>query len=230
MLCLISDIKTKIPTTGRISSRCLDYAIEGNDGEAEIVIDESLYDANRWKNASVDTVAYMESARQFYYQLPNFNGMMLHASATVINGETYLFAGQSGIGKSTHANLLLKNFPGAQLINDDKPALRHVDGKWMAYGTPWCGKDGININAKSPLKAVCLLTARRDRNHIELADSLKAVTGIISCSAGRGNREVFIKISALIDKLVKDVPIYEMDSLANDESALMAYNAMKNGI
>ena len=232
MLYSIADIKTKVPATGGMSSRCREYLVDGNDSEAEITIDASLYDYDYWEKMGLDHdgAAYMASARQFYYALLDFNGMMLHATATVIDGETYLFAGQSGIGKSTHAELLKKHHPEAQLINDDKPALRYVDGRWMVYGTPWSGKNGININAKYPLKAITLLTTRRDRNDIRPADSLMAAAGIISCSAGRGSRESMKKLATLVDRLMKDIPIYEMDSLADDAAGLMAYNTMKNEI
>ena len=232
MLYLIADIKTKVPAVGGMSSRCGDYLMDGNDSEAEIAIDASLYNYDYWKqyNATREEAAYMESGFQFYKKLLDFNGLMLHASATVIDGEAYLFAGQSGIGKSTHAELLIKHHPDAKLINDDKPALRCVEGRWMTYGTPWSGKNGININAKYPLKAITLLTTRRDRNQIRIADPLTALSGLIACSAGRGNKETMIKLAALIDRLMKDIPVYEMDSLANDEAVIMAYDAMKNGM
>ena len=233
MLYLIADIKTKVPATGGLDLLCQGYKIDGNDDEAEIVIDESKYNYDYWKNldSSCDDnlAAYMESGFQFYVQLLNYDGLMLHASATVIDGEVYLFAGQSGIGKSTHANLLLKLFPNAQLINDDKPALRCVDGKWFAYGTPWSGKNYININSKFPIKAICLLSTNRDKNDIRLAQPLTAISGLIACSAGRATKERVLKLTSLIDRLIKDVPVYEMDSLADDNAAILAYNVMSGG-
>lgn len=229
MLYLIADIKTEVPAAGGMASRCGSYRIEGNDSEAEIIIDASLYNYDYWKqyNATREEAAYMESGFQFYKKLLDFDGLMLHASATVIDGEAYLFAGQSGIGKSTHASLLKQLRPEALLINDDKPAIRLVDGRWMCYGTPWSGKNGININAGYPLKAITLLTTRRDRNNIKKAEPLTALSGLIACSAGRGNKETMIKLAALIDRLMKDIPVYEMDSLADEEAAVMALKAMR---
>lgn len=229
MIYLIADIKTTVPATGGMASRCGSYRIEGNDSEAEIIIDASLYKYDYWQglDLSRDEAAYMESGFQFYRKLLDFDGMMLHASATVIDGEAYLFAGQCGIGKSTHAGLLKQIRPEALLINDDKPAIRLVDGRWMTYGTPWSGKNGININAKYPLKAITLLTTRRDRNQIRIADPLTALSGLIACSAGRGNKETMIKLAALIDRLMKDIPVFEMDSLADEEAGEMAMEAMR---
>ena len=230
MLCLIADIKTSVPEAGGMSPRCRDYLIDGSDAEAEIVIDADKYRLDLWPGMDDELSVYMESGWQFYTALLGFDGMMLHASATVIGGEVYLFAGQSGIGKSTHAELLKKLFPDALFINDDKPALRLVDGVWTVYGTPWSGKNFINLNAKYPLKAICLLTPRRDRNHICLADPYRAVAGLLSCTAGRGRKERALKLAPLIDRLLRDIPVYEMDSLADDAAARMAYNAMKYGM
>ena len=230
MLCLIADITTSVPAGGGMAPLCRDYLTVGNEEEAEIVIDEEQYRPDRWPGLDAETSVYMESGRQFYFCLPDFGGMMLHASATVIEGETYLFAGMSGIGKSTHAELLIKNHPGALLINDDKPALRLLDGRWMVYGTPWCGKDYINLNAKYPLKAICFLSKRRDRNEIRVADPMEALAGLIFCSGGQGSKKVMQKLAPLISRLMDDVPIYEMDSLADDNAAQMAYNAMKYGL
>lgn len=229
MLCYIADLKTSVPATGDMVSRCREYVIPGSDGEAQIALDETQYRFDRWPGAGEDMAVYMESAAQFYRRLLDFDGMMLHASATVIDGAAYLFAGQCGIGKSTHAELLRGLFSDARLINDDKPALRRVDGRWYAYGTPWSGKHGINLNEKWPLQAICLLTTRRDRNDIRPADPLHAVTGVVSCTTGRNTRELLLKLTPVVDRLIREVPIYEMDSLADGDAARMAYDRMKNG-
>ena len=229
MLYRIAELKTLVPPTGNMAKRCEDYRIDGDDTEAQIIIDDTRYRYELMPRLSEDLAAYMESGMQYYLKLLDFDGLMLHASATVIDGEAYLFAGQCGIGKSTHARLLMSRYPDAQLINDDKPALRCVGGTWYAYGTPWCGKNFINVNARYPLKAICLLTARRDRNDIRRAEPIKAVSGLISCSVGRGSRRNLLKLSPLLDRLIRDIPIYEMDSLANDETARLAVETMRNG-
>ena len=39
-----------------------------------------------------------------------------------------------------------------------------IDGKAYAYGTPWCGKDGINQNKKVPLQGICFLIQSKENN------------------------------------------------------------------
>ena len=230
MLCKIADLITSVPASGDLSSRCRGYLVDGQEIEAEIVIDEAKYRLERYPNASKEIAIYLESGAQFYVRLLDYDGIMLHASATVIDGETYLFAGQCCIGKSTHARLLKELRPDALFLNDDKPALRCIDGTWFAYGTPWCGKDGINTNARFPVKAVCLLTTRRDRNDVRLADPFTAAAKLISCAVGRGSKANFQKLAPLLDRFMRDIPIYEMDSLADRAAAEMAFGAMKNGL
>ena len=128
------------------------------DKPVQIVIDEKKYRPNVWGNISPEEYEYMESGAHFYGQLLNFNGLMLHSSAVAMNGNAYLFSGPCGRGKSTHTRLWQSAFgEAASVFNDDKPALRRLDTGWFAYGTPWCGKDGINKNEKWPLAGICFL-------------------------------------------------------------------------
>ena len=61
------------------------------------------------------------------------------------------------MGKSTHARLWQQQFPGARVFNDDKPALRLVEDRWYAYGTPWSGKHDISVNTGVPVAGVAVL-------------------------------------------------------------------------
>ena len=58
----------------------------------------------------------------------------LHASAVVCDGRAVLFLGESGTGKSTHAQLWCKSFNGCRLLNDDSPVVAAVDGGLRVYG------------------------------------------------------------------------------------------------
>ena len=141
-------------TFGLTESQALPYLADGHP-KADIVIDSN------WKSfqqkfpvVSDSESEYYCSAYSFYTQLVNFNGLMLHSSAVVMDGRAYLFSAPSGTGKSTHTQLWLDVFgEKAGILNDDKPALRRIDGKWYAYGTPWCGKEHWGCNASTPLSA-----------------------------------------------------------------------------
>jgi hypothetical protein len=171
----------------------------------------------------------MESAYQFCHQLLDFNGLYLHASAIEWEGRAYLFSGPSGMGKSTHTRLWQSIFPDAQVFNDDKPALRLLDGQWFAYGTPWCGKDGININMKVPLGGICFLR-RGEANTIRRLPIPEATAGIISQTVRRfqtvDRLDLLLKH---VENLVTRIPVYELHCLPNSDAARLSYETMRQG-
>ena len=156
MLCRIAELFTEIPEEGGIAPLLAEYKTSEN-APPDIVIRAERYRYDMWPTLSRENVAYMESGMQFAYKLLRFGGLYLHASAIEVDGCAYLFSGPSGVGKSTHTGLWQSFLPQACIINDDKPALRRIDGTWYAYGTPGCGKDGINQNKKLPLAGICFL-------------------------------------------------------------------------
>lgn len=80
------------------------------------------------------------------------HGFMLHSAAVVRDGKAVLFMGKSGTGKSTHAQLWLREFAGTSLLNDDNPVVRvSADGTVTVYGSPWSGKTPCYRNAEAPV-------------------------------------------------------------------------------
>ena len=208
-----------------MSSRCKNYLA---DCEAlpDIIIKEESYDTERWPTADYADVAYMYSGSAFYRQLLNYGGMMFHSSAIELDGVAYLFSGPSGMGKSTHARLWQQMFPSAKVFNDDKPALRYIDGVWYAYGTPWCGKDGININTRVPIGGICFLR-QGEENKIRPLSKIEATAAIISQTLRRFNTaEGLGAMTDLVGRLVSDIPIFELVNRPEPEAALMSYRAM----
>ena len=90
-------------------------------------------------------------------QLPVLNRMLLHAAILEYDGNAYAFLGRSGTGKSTHTGLWLKHLQGVRIVNGDKPILQKTENGFLAYGTPWMGKEGLGTNTVAPLKGLCFL-------------------------------------------------------------------------
>jgi len=227
MLCKISDLIVEIPATGDMPQRCREYITEDKGNGADIIIRADLYKYDSWPTLSEDGVIYMESGFQFYFQLLMFDGIMLHASAVEYEGKAYLFSGPSGRGKSTHTRLWQKIYGDkVQVFNDDKPALRRIDGKWYAYGTPWAGKHGINRNIKVPLGGICFIK-RGQENKISRMDKTKAVQNIIGQSTSKTSD--VNKINNLlnsVDKLIREIPIFELECLPDEAAAILSSTTM----
>ena len=229
MLCKIADLSIQVPATGDMLSRCKDY-LTNEQVSADIIIRADLYRPHKYPTFDEKGVAYMESSIQFSRQLLNFNGLYLHSSAIVYEGRAYLFSGPSGMGKSTHTRLWKQLFGAdAVVINDDKPALRYIDGVWYAYGTPWCGKDGINVNTKAPLGGICFLK-RGEINSIRRLDTFEATTSILSQTIRRFKDKTTLDLLLQhLECLTSKIPVYELYNIPVPEAALLSYETMRSG-
>lgn len=219
-----------VPEAEGLSLRCQEYRSKGSE-TIDISIYAEHYSTERYPvKLSAEMVAYMESAYQFYTKLLCFDGMYLHASAVEVCGKGYLFSGTSGVGKSTHTRLWKQLFgDAAQVFNDDKPALRCQDGRWFAYGTPWCGKDGINQNKKVPVGGICFLKQGQE-NRIRHLTSAEALPRLMSQTLRkRLEREQLELLLNHLDLLVQNIPIYELENRPEPEAARLSYETMRRG-
>lgn len=226
----IAELIVDIPAAGGLAPRCKEYLWE-DEGASDIVIDAARYDLTQYPNdMSEDQLAYMESARQFYSRLIEFEGFYLHSSAVELEGRAYLFSGPCGTGKSTHTRLWQSTFgEAAQVFNDDKPALRRRDGRWYAYGTPWCGKDGINQNKKVPLAGICFLK-QADHNSIRRLTKEEAIQKILSQTFHKFKRvERLDKMLTLLGQIVNEIPIYEFENRPEPEAVRLSHEIMRRG-
>lgn len=228
MLCRIADLLVEVPETENMVSRCEKYAV-CSEAKPDIVLKKELYKLSNYPTLSEQDAIYMESGGQFYSRLLFVGGLMLHSSALEYEGKAYLFSGPSGMGKSTHTRMWQKAFgDGVRTLNDDKPALRCIDGTWYAYGTPWCGKDGININDKAPVAGICFLR-RGNENAIRRLSKFEATGAIMSQTLGAVNEKILSLLLKTVEKVVEDIPVYELKCLPDVAAAQMAYTAMKSG-
>ena len=227
MYCKIADLIVEIPEAGGLPPRCKEY--QTNDAfRADITIRTERYHLEKYgPDIKEETIAYMESGRQFASQLLQHHGFYLHASAVEVDGKAYLFSAPSGTGKSTHTRLWQQMFGDrACIFNDDKPALRLLDGIWYAYGTPWCGKDGINVNRKVPVAGICFLK-QAPHNQIRPLDAKEAVPKLLNQTIrGFRNKDRLILLLTHLDKLVKTVPIFELENRPELDAAQLSYETM----
>ena len=227
MLCKIADIITDVPAAGGLAPRCKAYLWDGNDAPV-ITIRPEDYRSHRYPGGSENLIAYMESAYQFYCELVNFGGFYLHASTVVLNGAAYLFSGHPGAGKSTHTRLWQQEFGSdAVIINDDKPALRRIDGIWYAYGTPWCGKDGINQNLRAPVAGLCFMK-KSDRNSIRRLDTFEAMQRVMGQTIYKfRTAQSLDRMLGNLESFLREVPVYELENRPEPAAARLSYETMR---
>jgi len=177
-------------------------------------------------NYSDDILAYLYEGNEFARQILKFDGIRLHSSAVVVNGNAYLFSAPCGTGKSTHTSKWLDLFGDkAFIINDDKPIMRIINKEFYIYGSPWSGKHDISVNTSAKLKGICFLK-RDNRNWIKSMDSKEAIKQILFSTRYKCSSEQMLKKLEIIDKIIANIPIYEMGCTPTIEAAQMAYDYM----
>lgn len=162
----------------------------------------------------------------YSYNAASHGSLLLHSSVVGLDGQAVLFLGASGTGKSTHSRLWLENVPGAEIVNDDNPVIRHECGKFFVYGTPWSGKTPCYRNVKMPVKAVVRLS-QADRNEISGVSGLNAYAAFSgSISAVRWVKSQMDYVVPLASAVAMGVPFYKMGCLPDAEAALLCKNTV----
>ncbi len=201
------------------------------EGNADIVIKVSKESSIRIQDTNphltLGACEYMLAGTQFFNQLLDHDGMLLHSSSIMMDGNAYLFSARSGTGKSTHTQLWQKVYGDRAVnFNDDKPAVRMIDGKMFACGTPFSGKTDINLNVVVPLKAICFIE-RSETNHIEKIPPFKAIPLILNQTVYKSqNEETRKKVYAVIEKIIENVPIYRLGCNISEQAAILAHDVM----
>ena len=148
-----------------------------------------------------------------------YDALEMHSSVVMHGGRGFMFLGRSGTGKSTHSSLWLKHIEGAELLNDDNPVLRIVDGSARVFGTPWSGKTPCYKAQDVPVGAIVRLH-QAPHNTISRLGTVQAYASVLSSSSGfRPFREVTDAQHGTISAVAMGVPCYEMDCLPDEAAA-----------
>lgn len=217
------------PKYNLLKTRSVPYIYNGNK-EPDIIINLSdKFFSDRQKenpNLSLDECEYFFTASYFYTEIVKFNGVMLHASAVQLDDFAYLFSADSGTGKSTHTHLWLEKFPDAEILNDDKPAIRCIDGKFYAYGTPWSGKFDESINTKTEIAGITFLS-RGEKNEIKRVTGQDVMLDFMKQTVRPLRKDYMISFMEILDKILTDIPVYRLKCDMSHEAVETSYKAMK---
>lgn len=151
--------------------------------------------------------------------------LVFHGSAIALDGKGYLFTARSGTGKSTHTRLWRQQFPGAVMVNDDKPFLRVTPAGVEVCGSPWSGKHGLETNVTVPLAAICLLE-RGPENRIRRCDPRQLLPMLLQQSNRPLDRAMMPKYLDLVDALARHVPLWHLSCNMDPEAAVISHAAM----
>lgn len=212
-----------------VQAQCKNYICDGED--ADFTVSVSPEEIAAEQQLGEFSEGYCESIctyRHICDQISDYNVFLMHSSVIEVDGYAYAFTARSGVGKSTHTALWLKNVPHARVLNGDKPLYRlEPDGSLTVFGTPWNGKENWGENISAPLAAVCFIE-RGIENSIRRADENEVVSRVLHQLYLRGERNSVNRRLMLMDALVRAVPYYVLACNISDEAALLAWNTMRH--
>ena len=132
-------------------------------------------------------------------------GVELHACGVLDpSGKGFLFAGQSGDGKTTTARLWRDQ--GATVLSDDRIIVRKENGAFWMYGTPWHGEEELAENLRTKLSGIFIL-ARGDENRLLDVSPVEAISALVARSfVPFHSREPMENTLAFLEGLVGAVP------------------------
>ena len=152
--------------------------------------------------------------------------VLIHASLVRKDGWGYALIAKSGTGKSTQVSMWLRHIPGCDLMNDDNPIIRIIDGKPYIYGSPWSGKTPCYRNVKARLGAV----TRIDRAQANSIDKLKPVEAFVSvlpsCSSMKWDTYTYNSLCDIVTRIVETTDIYILHCLPDKESAIICHDTI----
>lgn len=210
-----------------LRSRAEPYLYDGtHKADITIKLSDRFFDdrGREHPNLTPAECEYLWTASYYYSELTRFDGLMLHASAVEYQNKAYLFSARSGTGKSTHTHLWLKYLKGARIINDDKPALRLVNGTFFAFGTPWSGKTDESVNTGVPFGGIALLS--RGENKIERCAPLTALSSILDQTVRPIEKPLMTQMLSTLDRLLREVPVYRFSCDVSEEAVRTAVQGM----
>ena len=179
--------------------------------------------------------------RKICTRMLEYDAFLFHAAVISHAGCGFAFAAKSGTGKSTHVAQWMRALgDDVTVVNGDKPILRwksgegsgagagavpgkasdgrHADtscdqssGTFIAYGTPYNGKEGWGQNASVPLRAVCFIErcqpGELDRLS-RLEDDREIIARIMNQVLLPKDPVLALRQLELLDRLVGNVSFY----------------------
>ncbi len=137
------------------------------------------------------------------------NRFFLHASFIASPFGGLLFTGDSGVGKSTQAELWREHM-GSTIINGDRTIVAKEENGWRAYGSPYAGSSEYYVKRDEPIRAIILLEQATE-NQVDVVSPAEAFRRLfLQVSMDHSKPEQVNRLCDLLMELTAAVPIYRL--------------------
>lgn len=211
---------------GRIDNRpCFDFLLNGQ-WQARLLTDDEYREATLY--AEGERLFGLNDALMVMFALSTAGEqtLLMHASVVSYQGAAYLMLGKSGTGKSTHTRLWLEHIAGTELVNDDNPVVRIVDGQLLVYGSPWSGKTPCYRQVSYPVGAFVQLS-QAPFNKIRRIKGIEAYASLVPAVSGkRWDKRIADGLHETENWVAGHVPMYHLQCLPDRDAALTCRDAV----
>lgn len=150
--------------------------------------------------------------------LHKYQGLFIHSSGIVLNGEGIIFSGISGTGKTTLAKLWQKRNE-VTVLSDDRVIVRRHKNGYFVYGSPWPGEGNAVSHQAAPLRKILLLSKAQQNKLTPLEKKESFHQFITQCFPAIWDEESIDFSLKFCGALVEDIPCFCF-SFVPDESAV----------
>lgn len=158
-----------------------------------------------------------------------FGTLLMHSSVVKWNNRGYLFLGTSGTGKSTHSQLWLRHIERVDLINDDNPVVRVVDGLPHVYGSPWSGKTPCYRNMEATVGAFVQLS-QYGQNIMCRMGVLESLSSLLqSISTMKWDVRLYGAHVDTLKKIIGSTKFFHLKCLPDRDAALLCQKMVAEG-
>lgn len=154
----------------------------------------------------VNPVCYPLDQLLLMYILAGHGGLIIHAAGIRSDGRVLVFPGPSGAGKSTISRLFQAQ--GYEVLSDDRVIVRKIDGRFLAFGTPWPGEAGCALNIGLPLQGICFLSHSQQNTLTRLSAAQIIERLLPVASIPWFDIEAMTRILGFCEDLIAHVPCF----------------------
>lgn len=167
----------------------------------------------------------------YAFRTASLGTLLMHASVVVKNSEklAYLFLGQSGTGKSTHARFWLQTYADGWLLNDDNPILRLMDdGQVYVFGSPWSGKTPCYMNQRARVGGIIQLS-QAHANKVRSLSLPEKYANMQSATSGlKIDHQMADYLHETIKHIITQITCIHLECLPNTEAAQLCYTSINS--
>ena len=216
----VADVCVEIDNRyGFVEDVCREYIVKSGEEPAfrvQITSDQvhAMLAGATWNLTAPMAESYLIN-RALCRKMAEYDAYLFHSAVITYRGKCIAFSGKRGTGKSTHISLWKEKFgKDVTVINGDKPLLALRGGELIAYGTPWCGKEGWQTNTSAKLDAVVFLEQSK-ANAIMPIDKQTFTHRISEQILPPANREMTDRFAHILHQTVEHVPAYVLQCNMN---------------